>query len=222
MRIKLCGVRSIQCAQACVAAGATFAGINFIAGANRSVDVPLAASLIAHLGDVTAVGVFRDQPVAQVQAVARELGLSMVQLHGSESPAQCEALAGELRLIKAIDLGQAHDLELLDAYAQTVEMLIVDGRNPGSGVTWDFTQLHLREGRLRAMPVVLAGGLNPLNVAHAITTVRPYGVDCASGIEADAIDGQVHGIDPARALAFCRRARQTHAQLVDISPMAQR
>ena len=204
MQVKICGVRTPAGARACAAAGADFAGLNFVRGVRREVSEAEAAELLPLLGGTRPVAVFRDDPIDRVERLAGGLGIRRVQLHGAETPGDCARLreAG-LVVIKALTLDDAGALR---AYAGAADVLLVDGRAPGSGRPWDYRALlqvrqdsgDPRPGQLAGAPLWLAGGLTPDNVAQAIATLQPAGVDAATGIERD---GQ---IDAARVAALCR------------------
>lgn len=209
VQVKICGIRDPEAARACAAAGVDYAGLNFVSGSRRIIGTDRAVELLPLLGETCAVGVFRDAPVARVRATAEELGLTWVQLHGRETPDDCRRLATGLRVVKAITAAQVVDDETLRAFAASVSALLVDGREPGSGRPWcwgDLTSAFTEvPGMLAGVPWWLAGGLDPDNVAAGIATLRPAGVDTATGVERD---GRT---DPGRIAAFCRSARRAAA-----------
>ncbi len=202
MQIKICGVRSVADARACVAASADLAGLNFVGASRRCVGQDVAAIRDA-LGPVTPVGVFADAALEAIERHARSLDLTWIQLHGQEPPALCAALA-PYQVIKALDHDALTNAERLRAYAPHVSAFLVDGRVPGSGRPWDVAALAplVRQGRLLDRPVFVAGGLTPENVSAVINAVGPHGVDVASGIE---VDGRPNS---GRIAAFCLAARR--------------
>ena len=202
MQVKICGVRRVEDARACVAARADLAGLNFVSASRREVGAD-AAVVRAALGSVIPVGVFADASVDTIRARAQSLGLAWIQLHGHEPPAVCAALAG-LQIIKAVDYDALTDPAALRAYSPHVAAFLVDGRTPGSGQTWDLARLAdvVKDGCLHGRPLFIAGGLDPQNVAAVIAASDPYGVDVASGVEA-----RGH-MDPVRVAAFCAAARR--------------
>jgi phosphoribosylanthranilate isomerase len=202
--VKICGLRDAAGAHACVAAGADFVGLNFVPASPRAISEDRAARLLPLLGTVEPVGLFADQGLSHVVAIARHLGLRWLQLHGDETPAYCAALADEFLLIKAVALDRLAAPEAARSYAPHVRALLVDGRQPGSGQTWPWAALRVlcsAPGRLAGVPLWLAGGLDSDNVAKAITAARPMAVDTASGVERDGVWA------PDRVAAFCRQAR---------------
>jgi phosphoribosylanthranilate isomerase len=202
VQVKICGVRTGDGAAACAQAGVDFAGFNFVDGARRAIDPTTARRLIPALGAVQPVGVFRDATPAEVRAVADDLGLGWVQLHGNESPQQCALLAETYRVIKALAASHAGDAGKLRAYASAATILLVDGPTPGGGEAWPWALLEAYKGAFEGVPIFVAGGLRPDNVASAVQAARPAGVDTASGVEE-------HGrLAPAKVLAFCEAARR--------------
>lgn len=181
--VKICGLRRLEDADACISAAADFAGINLAERFRRSVGPAQARALVERLGDgPTAVGVFMDQPVATVERIARAVGLDWVQLHGAETVDDCAALARRFHVVKALTADTAHRAA---EFAPFVSAFLLDGRRPGSGERWDLeaADLPLADGLLAGRPVWLAGGLDPQNVATALAPVS--GADVASGVERD-------------------------------------
>jgi phosphoribosylanthranilate isomerase len=184
-KIKFCGLADPADADAAVAAGAWALGVILWAGSPRRCRLQVAAEIAAaHRRRVEIVGVFVNPTLEQVARAADEVGLTMVQLHGDEGPAFCAEAARRTgcRVIKAARvrsradiqaLGPFHtDFHLLDSYAA--------GRRGGTGETfaWDLAAAHAG-----GVPVILSGGLSAANVHHAISAVRPFAVDVASGVE---------------------------------------
>jgi len=210
VKLKICGVTRVADAVACALAGANWIGLNFHPGSPRRVDQATATAIIAALpAGVEAVGVFVDRPPAEVAEVAARLGLRIVQLHGQEPPEDLLALA-HLDIVRAYRLGDAaavarmaSDLEACRSLGRPPDAVLVDACVPGqAGGTGQSIAVDL----LAALPplprLILAGGLNPDNVAERIATVRPWMVDVASGVETSP------GCkDPARVAAFLSAAR---------------
>lgn len=193
MEVKICGVRTLEGARACAEAGATYAGLNFVPGVRRQIAEEAAPALIEALGEVVPVGVFQNQPVREVQRIARAAGLRWVQLHGEESPEDCQTLLREFQVIKAVTAGS-----YWNPYVGVISRWLVDGRNPGSGEAWFYVRPR---GMADGTPMLLAGGLHPGNVASAISMTKATGVDVASGVERDGEQ------DPEKIHAFVRAAR---------------
>lgn len=176
--VKVCGVRTAGDVTAAVAAGADAIGL-VLGESVRRVDPELARRLVAEVPPhVLTVGVFGGVPLGDVVRLAQRSGVQAVQLHGPYPPSAF-ARVGSLpvRMIRATALTPGTDLEV---GAHGEEMLLLDGAAAGSGVRWDLSLLggvH-PDGRW-----ILAGGLDPDNVAEAIGFARPWGVDVSSGVE---------------------------------------
>ncbi len=180
VRVKICGITRREDALAAARAGADAVGVNFWPGSKRFVEPETAAEIIAALPPfVTPVGVFVNQPRAQIVRAARVSGVALLQLHGDESPEDASGLP--LPVIKAFRADAELAPDTLARYA--VAAYLVDAPSAGfggSGRTFDWTRLR---GAALPAPLVLAGGLTPDNVADAVRAALPYAVDVASGVE---------------------------------------
>jgi len=187
VKVKICGVRSLEEAQAAVDAGADALGFNFWVPSARYIEPHAARNVIAGLiPTVCTVGVFVDEEASRIVDIASELGLSAVQLHGDESPEFCERLASikTFKTIKAIRVGQDFDLGEIDSYR--VNMVLLDSGSEGSyGGTGRKFDWRIAIEAKRLAPIILAGGLTTENVWDAITHVRPAAIDVCSGVEAE-------------------------------------
>jgi len=190
--VKICGITRQDQAEAIAALGVSALG--FIAVPNTPRYLPLSemARWVGSLpGPVEKVGVFLDQDPRAIAAWVETVGLTAVQLHGQESPQDCQQL-GEwlpgIRRIKALRIRQPADLEVANLYRDCVEMLLLDAYHPqqagGTGRTLNWPELA-RLSRERALPLpwLLAGGLNPDNVLQALSHLQPSGIDLSSGVE---------------------------------------
>jgi phosphoribosylanthranilate isomerase len=211
-KIKICGVTRPEDAAMVVASGADFVGLNFWPSSKRYLPVaraPAVAAAARAAGPVGVVGVFVNAKIDEVAAIARDLQLDAIQLHGDESPAEVAAihrLTG-CSMWKAVAVGRRGDLSQLDVWPTDAILLDTPtaGRG-GSGKVFDWTLARDARRTYPRRAFVLAGGLAPDNVASAIAEVDPWGVDVASGIEA------APGIkDPAKTEAFITRARAAMA-----------
>lgn len=179
VHVKICGMTSVDDALAAETAGADAVGLIFVKDSKRFIEVSRAAQISAALGPLIArVGVFMDAPLEWVQGVARELQLSAVQLHGAEDAAYARALRRHVRVIKAYAFHP--ELEPATLASFPADAILLDGLKPGSGERFDWSQAAALAGAVRLM---LAGGLNPENVASGIRALSPYAVDVASGVE---------------------------------------
>jgi phosphoribosylanthranilate isomerase len=208
LRVKICGVTTPDDVAACADAGADAVGVNFHPGSARYIDPRQAGPLLRSVPPLmAAVGVFVAQPLRQVCALAYQLGLRGVQWHG-DNPETADpfpfafvpafrvrdraSLDGILSYLRACAVaGWQPAAVLVDAF--------VEGQHGGTGRTapWDLLA-DFRPG----VPLILAGGLTPENVAEAVTLVRPWGVDVASGVES--APGRK---DPERVVRFLRAVR---------------
>jgi phosphoribosylanthranilate isomerase len=193
MFVKICGVTSVADARMVAAAGAQAIGLNFFAGSPRYVETGVALEIIQSLPSfVEPVGLFVDTPIPEIRHIANSLGLRTIQLHGAVTP-QTIAELREFSIVPAFPIGEAADataaIDFVTACHESGRlpsaMLIdakVEGKHGGTGQTmpWSVARLVV-EGS--SVPVTLAGGLTAKNVAEAIRTVRPWGVDVASGVE---------------------------------------
>lgn len=200
VRVKICGVTSVEDARLAVAAGADAVGLVF-ADSPRRVQPDVAAQILPLLGPfVTPVALFVDAPLEDVLLLTARLGVSTVQLQGHESPEYIDRLR-PLSVIKAFHVSSVCDLANLDNFS--VSAFLLDSRVPGkaggSGVSFDWS---LAVPVAESKRVILAGGLNPDNVAAAIRQVHPYAVDVTTGVEA--VPGRK---DPDKLRAFIARAK---------------
>lgn len=196
--LKICGVTSEEDALLAVALGADAVGFVFAPSPRQ-----MAPSAVQHIvrrlpPEIVTVGVFRDELPQTVADVVNRSGLKAAQLHGDESPEECHYVKERVPLlIKAFAAG---DGRLAGAGSYGAPLILVDAPSPGSGRVFDW---RLAEGACRRERVVLAGGLDPGNVAEAIRTVHPFGVDVSSGVEAS--PGRK---DPGRLRAFVQAVRE--------------
>ncbi len=201
--IKICGVTSLADAQAAVAAGADALGFMFYRPSRRFIEPAAAGAIIGQLPDrVARVGVFVNAPEAEVRDVIATTGIDTLQFHGEEPPEFCASFR-PLRVWKAFRMADANSLRAVRLHPDADALLLdshVSGSHGGTGHSfdWDLAIGAKQLGR----PVILAGGLNPENVAAAVAHVRPFGVDVSSGVES--APGQK---DHSKIEAFIRNAR---------------
>jgi phosphoribosylanthranilate isomerase len=179
MLVKICGIRRESDAAAAVDAGASAIGFIFWPEGIRYVEPQRAREIVRTLPPfVTPVGVFVNESVDRVNAVADIVGLGAVQLHGEEAPDSIGRF--ERPVIKAVS--RIDDETAARWPAQVMMLVDADDRaqRGGTGVRGDWAGA----ARLAAQrPTLLAGGLRPENVVEAVTTVRPFGIDVSSGVE---------------------------------------
>ncbi len=181
-RIKICGFTRPDDACEAAALGVDAIGLVFYAPSPRAVDAGQARAIVAALPPfVTSVGLFVDAPADEVRAVLEAVPLDLLQFHGDEPPAYCAQFGRPW--LKAIRMREGVDLESEAERYREATGLLLDAYRPGvPGGTGEAFEWE-RVPRDLALPVVLAGGLNPGNVAQAITTVRPWAVDLSGGVE---------------------------------------
>jgi len=197
MWIKVCGIRDVDSAEGVARLGPDAIGLNFWSGSPRFVSASDAAEIVERVsGTVEPVGLFVDHPLEELTAVLDLAGIESVQLHGEESPEYLAALRSARplrRLIRAMRVGNdglQPVAEYLDACATaggSPDICLLDARVPGTpggtGRTLDWNSLAPPGRSADWPPLVLAGGLTPQNIAEAVSSVRPWGVDVASGVE---------------------------------------
>ena len=183
VKVKICGITTVSDAIMAARAGADALGFNFVKGSPRYITPEKARPIVMSLPPfVSAVGVFMDSPVELVQSIAKACELDYVQLHGHETPRKVSRMKG-LRILKAIRVAGEEDVKNLGKYQVDGFVLdtFVEGQPGGTGQTFNW---HLARGASgTGNTVFVAGGLTPDNVAAAVETARPYGVDTASGVE---------------------------------------
>ena len=195
-RVKICGITRIEDAVIASELGAFAVGFVFWPASPRYIDAEPARAIADSLPpEVLKVGVFVNQPLADVRRIAAAVSLDVVQLHGDEPLAVMRELEGPV--YKSVAVGDAFSVDQLEALPPHVTPLL-DAHDPvrrgGTGRTIDWTRAQAAAAR---RPVILSGGLTPENVRTAIDAVRPFAVDTSSGVE------QSPGVkDPERLRAF--------------------
>jgi phosphoribosylanthranilate isomerase len=188
-RVKICGIRTLEDARCALSNGAHMLGFIFYRPVPRYVDPARVAGIVAacraEFEGWQAVGVFVNEPAAEVNAIVERCGLDLVQLAGEETPAYCQEMVrpaikvlrtrGHAWTAERLSQGQAGyalDHFMVDSH--------VDGFYGGTGVVGEWQSLAgLMDGH------ILAGGLRPDNVAQALELTRPWGVDVSTGVETD-------------------------------------
>lgn len=178
MFVKICGLTDVDDALLAVALGADAVGF-IMAPSKRQIAAPRVRDITSRIPpDALSVGVFRDESKERVVSLADKAGVRAVQLHGRESPSDVAWIAERVpRVIKAVSAGTDQARRAVDFGVDTI---LIDAPTPGSGEVFDWSLADTVPIGIR---LILAGGLTPDNVADAIATVRPWGVDTASGVE---------------------------------------
>lgn len=180
MFVKICGITNEDDALFAVAMGADAVGFIFAPSA-RQIAPQKVYDITRRLPpEVLTVGVFRDEHPSRVVEIANRAGVKAVQLHGSETPEQVRQVAASIRwVIKAFPAGSSRVAQA-DQYG--TDLVMLDAPSPGSGKVFDWSLAgEVPEG----LRLILAGGLDPDNVADAIRAVEPWGLDVASGVESE-------------------------------------
>jgi phosphoribosylanthranilate isomerase len=183
-KVKICGITNIEDARAAVAAGADYIGLIFVKESPRSISFEAAKEIVHELDDrVSIVGVFKDNPPAEVDITVSSLGLSLVQYHGSETP-ECCAFTDET-VIKAFELTESLTPDLIGKYIGHTNYILLD---KAKNTTEDVGELLAKaikatENHKELPPLFFAGGLSPDNVKKVVTMLKPFAVDVASGVE---------------------------------------
>ena len=185
VRIKICGVTRPDDLRAAADAGADAVGFNFYPESPRYVTPATATSLVRLTpAGIVSVGVFVQATAREMRAAAIRLGLQEVQWHG-DGPAPAGS-CGPYPLVASYRVQGPIDLEAIRANVARCQFaaVLIDAHVPGQfGGTGQTAPWHLLSGFDPGVPVILAGGLTPENVAEAVRIVRPWGVDVASGVE---------------------------------------
>jgi phosphoribosylanthranilate isomerase len=182
--IKICGLTRVAEAEGCAALGADAIGCVFYPKSPRHVSDARAADICRTVsGKALCIGVFVNESYDVIMEKVHRCGLSGAQLHGRETPELVARLSGEgILVVKALFVGGNPDLDSAGSYAAPA-YLVECARGPlpgGNAMTWDWESARPFG---TSHPMVLAGGLSPENVAEAIDTARPAGVDVSSGVE---------------------------------------
>jgi phosphoribosylanthranilate isomerase len=203
VKVKICGITTIEDAEFAIQAGADALGFVFYPQSPRAVDQETAKRIASSLTPfITTVGVFVNETPENVEKIISYAGLDVIQLHGSEPPEHC---IHHKKIIKAIRVKELVDLSLLDRYSSASAFLLDTYSAEsygGSGRTfnWDIAVEAKKYG-----DIILAGGLNPDNIERAINIVTPYAVDVSSGVE-----GTIKGRkDRTKVKLFIERAKKS-------------
>jgi len=200
IKVKICGIQTPEAATAAVEAGASYLGFVF-AKSRRYVDPLKVKEIIENCvpEGIGCIGVFVNDPPDVVAAIAREAGLTHIQLHGQENPDDYRFIG--LPIIKAVPVsaegalqaelkGEA-DFYLLDTQTK--------GQFGGTGQPFDWSEELLKPFE---KPCFVAGGLNPENIRSAVSILKPFAVDVSSGVETDGVKS------PDKIHAFMKEVQQ--------------
>ena len=181
-RIKICGIKTVQHARLVAECGADSIGLVFHPQSPRFIDISVACEIRRAIpAFVTLTALFMNDNSDFISDVIRQVKPDCLQFHGDESPLMCEQW--DLPYIKAIPMGRPIDVNAYAGSYTAAQGFLLDsnvaGRQGGSGDTFDWSKIPSSF----QFPLILAGGLNPQNVAEAISQVHPWAVDVSSGVE---------------------------------------
>jgi phosphoribosylanthranilate isomerase len=216
--VKICGMTNLEDALGAVEAGADAVGFVFYEKSPRNISVEAAREIVEKLPEsVEKVGVFVDLESEGIRDIVHKVGLTAVQLHGNrslesvwEDRRPAEECVGVSKLIRTLHGDTMKDGDFLithRAHERTFAILLdsrSNGATGGTGTTFDW---EATQGAVQAMslmvPVIVAGGLTPVNVSEAMRLFQPFGVDVASGVEA-----RPGKKDPEKVRAFVKAVRE--------------
>ena len=182
IRVKICGITRPGDGLKAVRLGADAIGLNFYEPSPRYVDLSAAQAIASVLpAGISRVGVFVNACPEQISTAINVVGLDLLQFHGDEARRDCEKF--DKPYVKAVSVRPETDVEAaIDAYPSASGILLDTWQaklRGGSGVSFDWSLAS----DIAGIPIILAGGLRPDNVARAIRQVRPYAVDVSGGVE---------------------------------------
>lgn len=207
MKVKICGITSLESALFAAESGADALGFVF-ANSKRHITPERARDIIKELPSmVWKVGVFVNEDAETVQHIAKFAGLTHIQLHGQEKPEEYAEL--KLPIIKSISVFVKEDIEKTESLM--ADYLLLDSPPGkyvgGNGVAFDWNLAHTTDELQKS--IILAGGLTPENVSKAIRMINPYMVDVSSGVETAGIK------DPSKIRTFIANAKRKVEELRD-------
>ncbi|MEX0686012.1 MAG: phosphoribosylanthranilate isomerase [Balneolales bacterium] len=185
-RVKICGITTLEDGRFASGAQADYLGFIFWPGSKRYITPERATEIIGWIEGPECVGVFVDQTIEEVNRIAIEAGIDLVQLHGEESVEYCQQMVKPV--IKSFRIKPemtGNDIEnLVSPYLDHVSYILFDSYDKifhgGTGKTFNW---NLLEKIRMKVPVILAGGISAENVVQAINSVKPFMVDVSSSLE---------------------------------------
>ncbi len=209
-RVKICGITRAEDAELAVELGAWAIGFIQHPPSKRFCDPAMAAGIARRIRRrVALVGVFVNAPLDEVAWAAESIGLTHLQMHGDEGVSYCSEVGRRTgcKVIKAVQVSSGADIRRIQSY-RYVDLHLLDAAGAtrgGTGNRWDWSLAAQHRG---AVPMLLSGGLSSENVATGIKAVSPWGVDVASGVEAEP------GVkDPAKLEAFFAAVEATRPRV---------
>ena len=205
VRVKICGITTINDAMTAAEAGAEALGFVFYEASPRNVSPEQAKEIIRQLPPfVQTVGLFVNESLSRVNSLADTCGLDIVQLHGDEQPDFCNGVTR--RVIKALRIKDISDLKSIASY-QVSTFLLDAWSSSAPGGTGERFNWDIAAEASKNHKIILAGGLTPDNIIEAVKQTRPYAVDVSSGVES--APGKK---DPDKVLSFIRNSKSVIIQ----------
>lgn len=181
MKVKICGIQTLQDAKHAIDAGADYLGFIFVKSSKRYIEQVVAKKIISEVkSEIPIVGVFRDNELEEVNSLCEDLGVDFVQLHGEECPEFCEKV--NRPVIKSFGLPPKfvvnNIIQKMKRY--DVQYYLLDRKKPGEG---ESLSLESSAKIAYSFPLFFAGGLTPENVGEVVRQVKPFAVDVISGVK---------------------------------------
>jgi phosphoribosylanthranilate isomerase len=186
LRVKICGLTTLNDARFVAGEGADYLGFIFYEESDRYIKPAEAGAIINWVEGPQCVGVFVNHPLDEVNRIAKQTGINFIQLHGNESPEYCDLI--DKPVIKAFHIDQDTDPEQLqrrvESYHDSIDYVLFDTKLPGSwggtGKTFDWKVV---QEITEEWSCFLSGGIHRENIEEACNVVSPFAVDLASGVE---------------------------------------
>ncbi len=188
VKVKICGITNLEDALTATGAGADVLGFILYPKSKRFIKAKDVRKITLNLPPfILKVGVFVNEDPRNVLEILSYAYLDFAQLHGEETPEECEYI-GANRVIKVFRLKEIAEIERIEPYIGKIRAILLDTYSKdsygGTGKTFNWEIARAVKERFD-ITVILSGGLNPENVAKAIREVNPYAVDVSSGVETE-------------------------------------
>lgn len=199
-KVKICGIKTLEAAQAAFDAGADFLGFNFVKSSKRYIQPESAREIINRLSkSISKVGVFMNDDIESINRLIDDLKLDYIQLHGGESPQYTERIKNA-GIIKTFSLPSDFDVEstIKKMKKYKVDYFLLDRDMQGKGKLLDPKKVRELTS---IFPIILGGGLTVENVVNIVRLTKPQAVDVAGGVETDGVK------DREKIIKFIRNAK---------------
>ena len=184
-KVKICGNTNLADIKLAIAGGADYLGFIFVPGSKRYMQASQAAELIAQFPSFKEfVGVFFNQSKEEVEKIAAQAGLFWLQFHGEETARYCNHFMQKgFQVIKTFRIQDSRSLLRIDEYDVTAYLFDTFSKTEKGGTGQSFDWKLIQDKPYVHEKLFLAGGLNLSNLSDALSTLRPFAVDVASGVE---------------------------------------